>query len=149
MSGVPEELRDLFSSRRKEILAALEKMGHEGDTSRARETANLTTRRRKTEVPRDVLMALWKELGEKHDFHVGDLPRLAPHERFFGMLATETIAPTVDRDLVAHTLVSEAYRELTDAQNRNTFTRRDLLLETTRAAYTRGASFDDVEQAGA
>lgn len=70
IAGVPEEVRDAFSQRRKEILEAAEKrMKALGmDTSKVSramlQLAALESRKEKSELGRDVLNAIWKERAE-------------------------------------------------------------------------------------
>jgi len=71
VAGVPESLADQWSSRRKEMLAALEGRGHAlgNSSARARANATLATRKAKEElVPREQLHAQWRQEAAKHGF---------------------------------------------------------------------------------
>lgn len=66
LSGVPKEANDEFSTRRKQIEAALADSGHSG--AKASEAAALTTRRAKEARPREELFRGWQRRGQAVGF---------------------------------------------------------------------------------
>lgn len=66
IAGVPKELCDLFSTRRKEIEAAMERDGAKG--AKAAEWYALTTREKKQHVAREILFEMWEAAGREYGF---------------------------------------------------------------------------------
>ncbi len=67
IAGFGRELRDAFSTRRREILAYVEDRGWDGSEAQ-RQIATLATRRRKAEPLRAMLRTLWRERAEALGF---------------------------------------------------------------------------------
>ncbi len=63
VSGVSQELQEVFSTRRREILEFCKTHGFEG--AKAAEYAALETRQVKGHVARDLLQARWREIGRE------------------------------------------------------------------------------------
>jgi conjugative relaxase-like TrwC/TraI family protein len=71
IAGVPETLADKWSSRRNEMLKALEGEGQSlgGNSAKARANATLSTRKAKEEnLPRPELFARWKQEAAEYGF---------------------------------------------------------------------------------
>ncbi|MCC7144495.1 MAG: relaxase domain-containing protein [Candidatus Eisenbacteria bacterium] len=84
--GVPEDLIQRFSTRRRAILDFLRERresGLSGDlaSAEAREAAALATRESKAHVPRKELFRAWRHLGQEQGFRLGAIPRLSPEQR--------------------------------------------------------------------
>lgn len=87
ISGVPEEVCDAFSQRRKEILeAAAKRLKSLGmDTSKVSrallQVATLESRKEKTELGRDVLSAMWKDRAAALGFTENEVNELIAGDR--------------------------------------------------------------------
>jgi conjugative relaxase-like TrwC/TraI family protein len=68
---VPESLCDRFSTRRKEILAAMEARGVSGAI--AAKVAALDTRQAKKDVSQTELFAAWKQVAEQHGWNAQEI----------------------------------------------------------------------------
>jgi conjugative relaxase-like TrwC/TraI family protein len=114
VAGVPREVIDEFSTRRAQIVAALDERGE--DSPQAAQVAALTTRRAKTTDPdRETLSRGWAERARTVGFDPEDVPRLlgrhpVPADRA-GL-----------RDLALHLLGPDGL-----TAKRSTFDRRDVL----------------------
>lgn len=66
VAGVPQSLMDAGSTRRQEIVAALEATGFSG--AKAAKITALKTREAKTVVPREQLFERWEKIAAEHGF---------------------------------------------------------------------------------
>jgi len=66
VDGVPETLTEHFSTRRKQILAAMKDLGLKGAKAAAK--LNLTTRKVKEHIARALLFDDWRRIGQEHGF---------------------------------------------------------------------------------
>ncbi|MCF7975533.1 MAG: relaxase domain-containing protein [Phycisphaerae bacterium] len=77
IEGIPKELCDLFSTRRKEIVAKLDELGLESASAAA--FATLDTRKAKTLVPpRAELFQKWQEQARGFDLDINNVTSRAP-----------------------------------------------------------------------
>lgn len=74
LAGVPPNLLEALSKRRRQILASLRAAG--ASSARAADYATLGTRSRKEAVDRDELFARWQETGRAHGFGPEQAARL-------------------------------------------------------------------------
>ncbi len=124
VAGVPSGLRQAFSHRRQEIVAAMER--HGSASAKAAQAAALETRLAKSEhVSESELRQRWRTQSEPFGFDVAQLPRLVR-------------TPVLDVDEV------ELVERLTESHA--TVVRRDVVRALAQAA-TQGASLDELEQA--
>jgi len=122
VAGVPKELRVAFSTRRGQILAAME--AHGATSAKAASAAALSTRAPKTEhVSEADLRRRWAEVAREYHWSPTDLTRLV---RTPGLVIE-------DEDIAGRLTESVA-----------TFTRRDVVRAVAQAA-TQGASRADIE----
>ncbi len=123
VAGVPKELRVAFSTRRGQILAAME--AHGATSAKAASAAALSTRAPKTEhVTEAELRRPWVEAARPFGWSPADLTRFV---RTPGLVIE-------DEDIPGRLTESDA-----------TFTRRDVVRAVAQAA-TQGASLGDIEE---
>lgn len=131
--GIPLELMDEFSTRRKEILEELSKLGLSG--AKAAAVAALNTRCCKEAVPREELFKRWHALGKQHHFTAKELGWLI-HAPF----------PERNRQNESYNLGKETLTEITD--NTGHFSRKEFLTTLLQGAQGRGMSADEVLSLG-
>ena len=125
--GVPQELMAEFSTRRKEILEELAKLGLSG--AKAAAMAALTTRKVKESISREDLFKRWHELGGKHHFTAMELGWLIH-------------APFPERNAFkeSSSLGEETLVELTNSTGH--FSKREFMTAILQGAQGRGVSAD-------
>lgn len=121
--GVDRALMAAFSTRRAEVLAALEEGGGQG--ARAAELAVFATRTRKVHVPRERLFERWHALGRVHQWS-GPEVELLLQARF----------PAREPASESASARSDALRELTDHDSH--FPERNLVRALAEACQGRG-----------
>ncbi len=131
--GIPQELMDEFSTRRKEILDELSKLGLSG--AKAAAVAALNTRSGKEAVPREGLFKRWHALGKQHHFTAKELGWLI-HAPF----------PERNRQNESYNLGKETLTALTD--NTGHFSRKEFMTTLLQGAQGRGISADEVLSLG-
>jgi conjugative relaxase-like TrwC/TraI family protein len=131
--GIPLELMDEFSTRRKEVLEELSKLGLSG--AKAAAVAALNTRSSKEAVPREELFKRWHALGKQHHFTAKELGWLI-HASF----------PERNRQNESYNLGKETLTEITD--NTGHFSRKEFLTTLLQGAQGRGMSADEVLSLG-
>lgn len=131
--GIPQELMDEFSTRRKEILEELSKLGLSG--AKAAAVAALNTRSSKEAVPREELFKRWHALGKQHHFTAKELGWLI-HAAF----------PERNRQTEAFLLGKETLTELTD--NTGHFSKKEFMTVFLQGAQGRGMSADEAFSLG-
>ena len=129
LSGVPKDLNDEFSKRRKEIESALEEKGYSGAI--ASKVAALNTRSPKGHVPRELLFESWKEVAKEFDFGPEEVKEL------------QGKAPERSKEKELDTSLSEATARITDKESY--FTRKNLIRHTAENAQGRGLSAKDIK----
>ncbi|HEV2811112.1 MAG TPA: MobF family relaxase [Acidimicrobiales bacterium] len=122
VAGVPPDLRQAFSHRRQEIVAAMER--HGARSAKAAQAATLDTRLAKSEhVSESELRRRWATQAEPFGVDITELPRLVR-------------APVLDVD------EAELTERLTESHA--TFVRRDVVRALAQSA-TQGASLEELE----
>lgn len=129
---VPQALREIFSTRRNEIEAALAEHGWSG--AKAAEFLTKTTREVKSHVARDVLFDRWRGVAESLGVRIEGLTRIQPVD---GTHAQGT------RGLKRQ--VNEAVKELLSSDSH--FTERDLLRRTAERSQAAGYRIQDLREA--
>ena len=129
LSGVPKDLQDEFSKRRKEIEESLEKSGYSGAV--AAKVATLETRGVKGHTPREELFEQWKGVAQEHGFTEEKAKDL--HGK----------APERDRKNELQTAVTDSTSQLTDKESY--FSRQSLIRYTAENAQGRGLSAKEVK----
>jgi len=108
IEGIPKELCDLFSTRRKEILAKLGELGLESASAAA--YATLGTRKPKTLVPpRAELFQRWSEQARGFDLNINNVVKDRSHN--IPVTENKSIAPNADTVLDS---VSQTHDSLDD-----------------------------------
>ena len=131
VKGVPEDIAQEFSKRRKEVEAALQESGFSGPV--AAKVAALNTRAVKEHVAREDLFEQWQKVGNDFGFggeQVKNLQREKPLERDPQKEQAESI--------------SIAVRRITDRDSH--FSKRDVVRHAAEEAQGRGLSADQVIQ---
>lgn len=127
--GVPQSLIDAGSTRRKEIVAELEKTGSSGGA--AAKIAALNTREAKVALPMDVLFQRWKQVAAEHG------------------LSRDVAARLIDRghqreNLLSPELVDCAINQILESQS--FFSERDLIRAVAERVQSQGASIGDLTE---
>ena len=108
IDGIPKEVCDLFSTRRKEVVAKLGELGLESASAAA--YATLGTRKAKTLVPpRAELFQRWQEQARGFDLDINNVIKNRPHNIQF--TDDKSIAHIADTTLDS---VSQTHRSLDD-----------------------------------
>ena len=129
VSGVPKELNDEFSKRRKEIESELEDGGFSG--AKASKVAALNTRGKKGHIPREELFESWKEVGQKYEFGAEQAKEL------------QGKAPARSKEKELETSLKDGTTQITDRDSY--FTRQNLVRYTAENAQGRGLSANEVK----
>jgi Ti-type conjugative transfer relaxase TraA len=129
LTGVPKDLQDEFSTRRKEIEEALEKSGYSGAV--AAKVATLETRGLKGHTPREELFEQWKGVAQEHGFTQEKAKDL--HGQ----------APDRDRKAELNGAVTEATAQITDKESY--FSKQSLVRYAAENAQGRGLSAKEVK----
>jgi len=129
VSGVPKELNDEFSKRRKEIESELEDGGFSG--AKASKVAALNTRGKKGHIPREELFESWKEIGQKYEFGAEQAKEL------------QGKAPARSKEQELETSLKDGTTQITDRDSY--FTRQNLVRYTAENAQGRGLSAKEVK----
>lgn len=130
LDGVPLELVDEMSKRRRVIESWLRKNGLAG--AKNAEKAALATRQIKKEISRDTLFESWKAIGHKFGFD---------NRKILEVLKGQPI-PTFDSQAEAAQAIERAIKRLTDHQAR--FTKTELLRFVAEESQCRGIGIDIV-----
>jgi Ti-type conjugative transfer relaxase TraA len=127
VKGVPEELKDDCSKRRKQIVETMEQEGARG--AKAAATFSLTTRKKKEHIHRKELFQEWGELGKEHGLD----EREVINRREFAAHTYERTRESLDK-AVSDITRDKAY-----------FTQFDLLRQLAIEAQYTGAGFKECE----
>ena len=127
VEGVPQEVIDTKSTRRKQILSHLDERGMSG--AKAAEVAALATRQKKDVPPRQELMQSWQESYDNMGFPLKALKKILGNK---------------ERDNLA--LLPEALKTVLDNMTRKAafFWAKDLLFEALCVAAVHGIPADDM-----
>ncbi|HEX7325342.1 MAG TPA: MobF family relaxase [Rhodanobacteraceae bacterium] len=130
LADVPEAECDLFSSRRKEIIAELIAHGLDPETAsaKARQAASLATRSPKEHLPGAELHARWEAQARAAGFEVGNRPDPA------------TKLTDAERSAAAGDAVDAAMESISERETR--FTSRQLIAEATTYAQGKASQED-------
>lgn len=128
VAGVPQALIDEGSSRRREILAELEKSGFAG--AKAAKIVARDTRETKQVIPREELFERWGRVAAKHGFGADQVRDLIRPER-------TNIPPRIPADIVA-----AGIERLLDRQS--FFSERELIRVVAEATQTMGFGVDPI-----
>lgn len=130
IDGVPKDLCDFYSTRRKEIEAAMERDGATG--AKAAEWYTLTTREKKEHVAREVLFEKWELEGKEHGFD-------------FRTVINRRQETEGQRAYDVRSLVVQAVEKITEGQAY--FSKQDLVRRTAEMGALTGAKAKEIKAA--
>ncbi len=129
LEGVPQDLIDEFSTRRREIEDRLRKLGASGAV--ASEKLALTTRDHKEQQPREDLLKEWRETGLRFGFGV---------EQIEALVSASGLRAEADDIFAARQAALKAVGRVTEGQA--TFLERDLVRFTAEEAQDKAFGAD-------
>ncbi len=132
IAGVAKAVIDHFSTRRKEIEAKLDEMGHH--SAKASEVAAVASREKKSHVARSELFPQWKEQGRELGFQVEDVLGREVEAKELANCKDQIL-----RDQESKKLVEEKLTE-----QRSYFRERDAVRFAAENAATLGLPADDI-----
>jgi Ti-type conjugative transfer relaxase TraA len=124
IQGIGKDITDAFSTRRHQIVEALEQTGHAG--AKAASVAALHTRKAKGEVDRQVLIPLWRRQAAEAGLDTQALGRL--HENRSSQMNSSSIQVKSSEDIAFDEIVAGLTR------GNSTFTRMQLEMTVATAA---------------